>query len=101
MLKFVIFIVAAFVLFKLVTGDKKKKSVDKKKEEEKLHATGAMVKDPVCGTYVANDSDIRVREGDKVHHFCSYECRDKFLKRIEADKPEAEPSESEKAESKV
>lgn len=84
MFKFIIFIVAAFLLYKLVIGDKKKKSVDKKKREEKLNATGAMVKDPICGSYVPSDSEIRVREGDKVHAFCSYECRDKYLKQLEA-----------------
>jgi YHS domain-containing protein len=46
-----------------------------------------MVKDPSCGTYVDKDGDIRVREGDKVHVFCSYECRDKYLKRIGASIP--------------
>ena len=43
-----------------------------------------MVKDPICGTYVEKDGSIRVREGEKVHVFCSYECRDKYLKQIEA-----------------
>mgnify|MGYP006306884989 CR=1 FL=1 len=38
------------------------------------------VKDPVCGTYVSTDTDIRVRDGDQVLYFCSYECRDAYLK---------------------
>ncbi|MFP4070934.1 MAG: transcriptional regulator [Desulfovibrionales bacterium] len=83
MLKFVIFIVAAFILYKLFIGDKKKKMETKKKESEKLAANGVMVKDPICGTYVSKDSEIRVREGEAVHNFCSYDCRDKFLKQIE------------------
>ena len=41
-----------------------------------------MVKDPQCGTYVSVEDSITVRDGDKVYHFCSYDCRDKFLKRI-------------------
>lgn len=89
MLRFIIFIVAAFLLYKLFVGDKKKKSVQKHKEEEKLHATGAMVKDPICGTYVPKDAEIRVREGEKVHTFCSYECRDKFLKQLESSSQKA------------
>jgi len=87
MLRIIIFIVAAFLLYKLFVGDKKKKSVQKRKEEEKLHATGAMVKDPICGTYVPADAEIRVRDGEKVHTFCSYECRDKFLKQLESSSP--------------
>lgn len=89
MLRFVIFIAAAFLLYKLFVGDKKKKSMKKQKEEEKLHATGSMVRDPVCGSYVPKDAEIRVRDGEKVHVFCSYECRDKFLKQLESSSPKA------------
>ena len=34
-----------------------------------------LVKDPVCGTYVAEQSAIRAGE----HFFCSNECRSKYL----------------------
>lgn len=47
-----------------------------------------MVKDPICGTYVKKDSDIRVRNGEKVECFCSFECRDKYIKRLEAEQSE-------------
>jgi YHS domain-containing protein len=80
MLKFIIFIAAGFFLYKLIMGDKKKKMVQKRKEEEKLEHSGEMVKDPVCGTYVSIESDIRVKDGDQVYYFCSYECRDAFLR---------------------
>jgi YHS domain-containing protein len=83
MLKFLIPIVCAYILFKLLSGDKKKKEVRIHKEKQKMAEEGLMVKDPICGTYVSTDTDIRVKEGEKVHRFCSYECRDKFLKQIE------------------
>ena len=35
--------------------------------------------DPVCGTYVSIDSSLKKIVGGKVYHFCSPECRDKFL----------------------
>lgn len=82
MLKFLIFIAAAFILYKLLTGDFKKKKEAQVKEKEDLAANGVMTKDPICGTYVPIDGDIRVKQGDKVHNFCSYECRDKFLKKL-------------------
>lgn len=44
---------------------------------------GVLVKDPVCGTYVSKESDIRIKEGEEVKCFCSYECRDKYLKLVE------------------
>ncbi|MFW5487477.1 MAG: transcriptional regulator [Desulfovibrio sp.] len=82
--RLLIFVGVGFILYKLFTGDKKKKSSAASKKQEKMAASGQMLKDPVCGTYVSKDSEIRVREGDKVHAFCSYECRDKFLKQIRA-----------------
>ncbi|MBN2141350.1 MAG: transcriptional regulator [Desulfovibrionaceae bacterium] len=84
MIKYLIVIAAAVLLWKLFKGDKKHKELKKDKVDENLIASGDMVKDPVCGTYVPSDGDIRVREGDKVHVFCSYECRDKYIRRLEA-----------------
>ncbi|MFW6323943.1 MAG: transcriptional regulator [Desulfovibrionales bacterium] len=83
MIKILVFVVAAYLLYKLAIGDRKKKVENKKKEQEKMAANGTMVKDPICGTYVAADNEIRIRQGDTVHHFCSFDCRDKFLKQIE------------------
>ena len=83
MLKWIILIVAAIVLYMFFKGDRKRKADNLKKEEARLAATGVLVKDPICGTYVSRDSDIRVKEGEKVHSFCSYECREKFVKQLE------------------
>ncbi len=38
-----------------------------------------MVKDPQCGMYVATDLAITARSKDQTLHFCSEDCRDKFL----------------------
>lgn len=35
--------------------------------------------DPVCGTYVAIDSSLKTIKDGEVIHFCSPECRDKYL----------------------
>lgn len=80
MLKIIIFIVAGFLLYKLIMGDRNKKMEQRKEEKEDLAASGEMVKDPVCGTYITSDCDIRVKDGEDVYCFCSYECRDEFLK---------------------
>jgi len=93
-MKFVILFVALFLLYKLFTNDQKKKAVKEEREQENLAATGEMVKDPVCGAYVSSDSDIRVRQGDEVHLFCSYQCRDKFIKGLNEQGP-AEITEAE------
>ena len=81
MFKLVIFLLAGFILYKLIMGDQKKKGVDREKKQQDLIDSGEMVKDPQCGTYVSTDTDIRVKDGDEVYYFCSYECRDEFLKK--------------------
>lgn len=88
MMKFVVIAIAAFVMWKLFTGDQKRKKEKAGKDFNKKVKTGEMVKDPICGAYVPKDGDIRVRNGEKVECFCSYECRDKFIKRLEADSGE-------------
>jgi len=84
MLKILIVVVVGFILYKLLTNDQKKKKEKVVKEQEKMAANGVMVKDPICGTYVDKDSDIRVKKDNDVLCFCSYDCRDKYLKRIGA-----------------
>jgi YHS domain-containing protein len=97
MLKFIIFAVAAFVLYKLITGDKRKKQQNQEREVHQKAAQGEMVKDPVCGAYVSKDSEIRVRSGDTVHCFCSYDCRDKYLKQLGHTPPVEKAEAEEKA----
>lgn len=82
MWKWLILVLAGYVLYRMFMNDRNKKSKDEKKEKENLVATGEMVKDPVCGAYIDADSTISVRDGETVHKFCSYECRDEFLRRV-------------------
>lgn len=84
MLKFIVIGVALFLVYKLFMGDKKKKEMEKAETVKQKAASGEMVKDPICGTYVEHDGNIRVKEGEKVHVFCSYECRDRYIKQLEA-----------------
>jgi YHS domain-containing protein len=86
MLKLLIFVAAVFILYKLLTGDRRDKKVKADKKNEKLAATGKMTKDPICGSYVTSNCDIRVKKDGESICFCSYECRDKYLRQLEADK---------------
>ena len=83
MWKFLVIAVCLFALYKLLTGDKLKKGMNKDAQNEKMAEAGEMAKDPVCGSYVAKDSSIRVRNGEDVHVFCSYECRDKYIEELD------------------
>ncbi len=38
----------------------------------------ALVRDPVCGTYVEPSHAISTRAGSTVHYFCSENCREAF-----------------------
>ncbi len=42
-----------------------------------------LVRDPVCGTHVAEVLAIPLREGSQVSYFCSPECRDKYLRQTQ------------------
>lgn len=81
--KILIFGLIGYALYKLFIHDRQKKSTDSKKKKEQMVATGEMTKDPTCGAYVDTDSNISVRNGETVYHFCSYDCRDAFLKKID------------------
>ena len=83
MYKFLLIGLALVVLYKLITNDRWKKAQDESKVREKKIAKGELIKDPACGTYVDPDNAISVRDGDKRYCFCSYDCRDKFLKDLE------------------
>ena len=83
MLKWIVILVCGWFLYKMFTNDSRKKAEQKQETEKHKASTGEMVKDPVCGAYVSRDQQIRVRSGDTLHHFCSYECRDSFLQQLE------------------
>ena len=39
-----------------------------------------LVRDPVCGTFVAPVESFAFRSGGETHYFCSVECRERFKK---------------------
>ena len=47
--------------------------------EQEVPRNKRLVRDPVCGMHVSEDLAIAVRTGSEVMHFCSLECRDKYL----------------------
>ena len=98
MWKWLVLGLAVYVLYRLFANDflkkKKENAEDQAAEVERKVAAGEMVKDPECGTYVSVDGNISVRDGDKVYRFCSYECRDKFLERLQEGGRELPPRDS-------
>ena len=86
MMRWLVLGVVAFVLYKLISNEMRKKAekntAKKDAETSRKAATGTMMKDPVCGVYVDVESSISIRDGETVHRFCSYECRDAFLQQL-------------------
>jgi YHS domain-containing protein len=42
-------------------------------------AATVLQRDPVCGTYVAVDSSLKKIVSGRVIHFCSSECRERYV----------------------
>ena len=41
--------------------------------------SGELKKDPACGTYISAATSIKEKVGGQTLHFCSKECRDKYV----------------------
>ena len=83
MIKALLVVLALVVLYKLFTNDKTRKNKEDVKERERKVASGEMVKDPMCGSYVEVQGSLTVKDGNKTIHFCSYDCRERFLRELE------------------
>jgi YHS domain-containing protein len=45
--------------------------------------TRKLVRDPVCGMHMAEVLAIPLRQSGEILHFCSLECRDKYLSKTQ------------------
>jgi YHS domain-containing protein len=52
---------------------------DAPRPSNQVPLTGELKKDPVCGTYIATATSIKERLGGETVHFCSQQCRDKYV----------------------
>lgn len=44
-----------------------------------MPVSGELKKDPACGTYISAATSIKRTVDGETYHFCSAECRDKFV----------------------
>lgn len=58
-------------------------SADNEGESHELSSSRRLVRDPVCGTHVAESMALPVRQGNEVLHFCSAECRARYLSEVQ------------------
>ncbi|WP_303849507.1 hypothetical protein [Seleniivibrio woodruffii] len=74
MVKLLLFILIAFVAFKLF-----RKPEDLKKVREEAAKPLETAVDPITGTYVSKDTEFKVKLYDKVYYFDSKDSMDKFI----------------------
>jgi YHS domain-containing protein len=51
----------------------------RRRKESSPESAVKLVRDPVCGTYVAPRAALSLTAGGSTHYFCSEECRRKFV----------------------
>jgi YHS domain-containing protein len=51
-----------------------------KSSEPRREGAVALVRDPICGTYVVPGRALAVRDGALVRYFCSERCREAFAR---------------------
>ena len=49
-------------------------------QSRRTKAGGALVRDPVCGTYIEASRAFSTRAGGTTHYFCSRKCQQSFAK---------------------
>ncbi|MCD8552550.1 hypothetical protein [Seleniivibrio sp.] len=82
MVKLLLFVLIAFVAFKLF---RKPESLKKVREEAQALETAV---DPISGTYVSKDTEFKVKLYDKVYYFDSKDSMDKFIAQKSGEKDE-------------
>ncbi len=75
----IIFLIRFFfrAVMRLLEGAPKK-SVKDGTGSDRVIYRGRMVRDPVCGIHIPEESSLVESRGDRVHHFCSERCREAF-----------------------
>jgi YHS domain-containing protein len=82
LIEIVLWVIFAVWLFRRIFGSRPKRRVNPPRVENQPPApTKTLHRDPSCGTYVAEDISHRLEEGGKTLHFCSEECRMRYIAR--------------------
>ncbi len=82
---YLILIYLLYRLFKAVAGglasvkDSRSVSHGAKGPSGVTHVDDELVKDPVCGIYVAKREAVKAKIGGREYHFCSESCKKRFL----------------------
>jgi len=72
-LRIVILLVLLYILYRLVTGPKKRPA-GKARPEPAARVTDVLEEDPVCHVCIPRAQAVTMRDGDETIYFCSREC---------------------------
>ena len=78
MFKLFIFAVFLYVVYRLLTGGRKKRPVGNNRQTTapgELAAHDQLVEDPVCHIYIPKRQAIVLQDSDTLVYFCSDQCR--------------------------
>jgi len=71
-----------YILYRLVTGPKKKKMQGGKNSSASSgQVQDVLVEDPVCHTYIPKGQAIQLRHNKQIYYFCSNKCYETFLEK--------------------
>ena len=80
-LRLVIIGALLYILYRLLTGPKKKKVQSRKSGPASSGAVqDVLVEDPVCHTYIPKVQAVQLHHENKMFYFCSDKCCKTFLK---------------------
>lgn len=92
MFKLLIYAVFLYVIYRLLTGGKKKKAgVSGTGQDAGASASAPLdqlVEDPVCHIYIPKKQAIMLQDKNKVVFFCSEQCRKMYCDAHETDRQE-------------
>ena len=78
-LRFVLWLLLATWLVRKVLGWLGGNSDQPAPRSAPSRSAGALQRDPICGTYVSPEISQTLEHAGQVHHFCSAECRARFI----------------------
>ena len=80
LLRLILIVLAALFLYRLLRAALARPSGGPRaRPGGRVIDRGEMVRDPVCGMFLPREDALTLRVGSRVEHFCSPECRDRFL----------------------
>ena len=94
MIRFVVILLASILLITVVRaivgivlkgfadmigGNGGQRTAARQRPPEQVPLSGELKRDPVCGTFVSTASSLKKSVGGQTVHFCSADCRDRYV----------------------